>query len=414
MYLNCKIQVFINDVLIKNIVSVDYHNDGNHIGASCDIIMPLNARIEFNNVPGTLAPTLPELKREYSFNTGDYIVINAKYEGYESYGNSGEWVRIFEGFLYDFYETTPIKIHCLDYIYWFNMGIYGANYVVTKKLTKAGNIKKGSIKGGEGKSWSKADGGIEFADLLQDIVDWVNNTIDLWNAENDTDFPFITLIRPKLSFLLVDISFVSMSPAAVLEWLKRELGFNITLIGNQLYANMAKFTLNSFKLSTNINVIESNIQSINLTKKRTKFSRGANSVFLRIKLKAYFEKENGTKDSIEVGDVNGKLIECYFYKVKPGNLVSYQGNMVPENYLNQAQEALVAACQRRYTGQIETYLYPDVNLFDKIIYSDIRYPERDGSYVCTALNIVIGEHGYHRHLKLAPLLNYNLIMQANQ
>ena len=412
MYLSGKIQVFINGTQLDSIVSVEVHNDGNHIGASCDIVLPLNSRIEYNNGPGRLI-----LPTRYLFNTGDHVIIEAKYEGYESFGPYGGWVRVFDGFLYDFYESTPIKIHCLDYIYWFNMGIYGANYVVTKKLTKAGNIQKGSIKGGEGKSWSKADGGIEFADLLQDIVDWVNYTIDLWNDENGTFIPFVTLIRPDLSFHLVDISFVNMSPAAVLEYLKRELGFNISFIGNSLYANVASFTRNTVKLSTDKNVIESNIQSTNLTKHRTQQSTGSNSVFLRIKLKAYFEKEDGTKDSLEVGDPNGKAIEVYFYKVTKGNLIEYpkrSGQMVAENYLKQANEALNQAYQKRYSGGVELYFYPVISLFDKIQYNDIRYTERNGDYVVTAQEISISDKGYHQKLKLADLTNFNIYTQANQ
>ena len=404
MYLIGETQVVINEVTIQSVVSIDMHNDGNHIGSSCELVLPLNTRIAYSGKDQFLMA-----QPQYLFNTGDHIVINAKYDGYESYGDSNGWVQIFEGFLYDFYETTPLKIKCVDFIYWFNIGIYGADLVTTKKLTKAGNITKGSIKGGQGKSFVK----IEFADLLQDIIDWVNYNIDTYNEENGTSFPGVSLIRPEFSFELVNITFSNMSPAAVLEWLKRELGFNITLIGSQLYANVASFYTNTVKLSTDINVIESNLQSTNLTKKHTKQSKGANSVFLRIKLKAYFEKEDGTKDSLEIGDPNGQSREVYFYKVIKGNLVNYQGSMVPENYLNFANEALNKCYQSRYTGMLEMYLYPVCNLFWRVIYNDLRYPERNGDYVVTAINIKIDEHGYHRHLKLAYLTNYNIVETAN-
>ena len=410
MYFNCQIQVTINDTPINTIVSVDVHNDGNHIGASCDIVLPLNARIEHNNDQNSfiINPV------RYLFNTGDHIVINAKYSGYESYGDQGEWVRVFDGFLYDFYESTPLKIKCLDYIYWFNIGIYGSDYVFTKTLTTTGKIKKGSEEGGEGKQFPK----IEFADLLQDLIDWTNKNITSWNSENGTNFPLITLIKPQFSFILENITFTNMSPAAVLEWLKRELGFNISLIGTQLYANVASNTINQVKLDSGINVLESNLQSTNLFKNKQNAykTKGSNSVFLRIKLKVYFENEDGTKDSIEIGDPNGQNRECYFYKVSKGNLTEYpigSGKFIPENYLKFGNEALNQCYQKRYTGEVTTLLYPIINLFDRVTYNDKRYNERNGDYCVTAQQVTLDDKGFHRRLKLSFLTNYNLIVAAN-
>jgi hypothetical protein len=390
MYVNAHIQVIINGATLTSVVSVDMHNDGNHIGASCDLVVPLNARIKQYDESQAIVPS------RVHFNTGDHIVINAKYDGYEKFGDTGEWARIFEGFLYDFSESTPIKIKCIDYIYWFNLGIYGANYVYTKK--SVGH----PAKGGTGKGFDK----IEFADLLQDLIDWTNESIQGANDENGTSIPKITLIKPEFSFQLVNVAFPNMSPAAVLEYLKRELGFNISLTGNQLYANVASFTVNSVNLSTDKNVIHSDLQSTNLTKLKNK---GSNSIFLRIKLKAYFEKEDGTKDSFELGDPNGQLREVFFYKVAKGNQVMKDGQLVYDNYHKLANEALNKAYQNRYTGTVETYLYPVCGLFWKVNYTDVQYPDRNGNYVITSENITINDNGYHRHLKLAYLTDLNMI-----
>ena len=398
MYLNGHIQVIINGKTLDSVISVETHNDGNHIGSYCEIVLPLNSRIE-NNDTIMIAPT------RFLFNTGDHIIVNAKYDGYESLGDNGNWQKVFEGFLYDFYETTPIKIKCFDFIYWFNMGIYGADYVFTKT---AGNNKNTTT----GKHFKE----IEFSDLLQDIVSWVNKTIDANNTENKSVFdasntdktksyvpiPNITLIKPDFSFKLVDITFSNISPAACLEWLKRELGFNITLIDNQLYANIASFTRNQVKLDTSKNVIQSNMQSTNLTNKFKNNSKGANSVFLRIKLTAYFENEDGTKNKVEVGDPNGQLREVFFYKVKKEGVLN--ADKVPQNYIDYANEALIKCYQSRYTGEVETYLYPKINLFDRVTYSDARYVERNGDYVATLIKTTINEHGYHRTIKLASLV----------
>jgi len=395
MYLSGKIQVIINGQTLDSVVSVEVHNDGNHIGSTCEITLPLNCRIR-NSDSKMIAPT------RFLFNTGDHIIINAKYQGYESQGNTGGYQRVFEGFLFDFYESNPVKIKCLDFIYWFNMGIYGANYVFTK-------AKKGQIKGGTGKFFAE----IEFADLLQDLIDWVNDVIANSNDENGTGYPAITLIKPEFTFKLVNIPFTNLSPAAVLEWLKRELGFNISMIGNSLYANVASFTRNHVKLNTQYNVIQSSLQSTNLIKHKTKQSKGANSVFLRIKVKAYFENEDGTKESFEVGDPNGQLREVYFYKVAKGNLVTIGNQTVYENYYKYANEALNKCYQSRYTGEVETYLYPKIDLFDRVTYEDVRYPERNGEYVATMVRTTINEQGYHHHVKLSFITDYNIVQASN-
>jgi len=420
IYLNAHAKVIINDTVVhefghdENIVSVETHNDSNHIGAYCDIVMPQNIRLEYlnnkNDAP-TYADQNPAVdlthandgyitaQSRYFFNTGDHIIVKAKYDGYEKSpgSDSDGYLTIFDGFLYDFYESTPLKIKCLDYIYWFNIGIYGDKIVTAVKNKKA---RKPKILSGKGASYAK----IQFKDLMQDIVDTVNYNIEIWNEENDTNYPLVTLFPDIFDMTLIDIHFISMSPAAILEWFKKELGMAITLIGNQLYVNIASFTNGTVILQTDTNVIASSLQTTNLQHlKSKKKSKGSNSIFLRLKLKAYFIKENGTKDSFEIGDENGQLRECFFYKVAPGKMVPYAGKQVPENYKKLAEEALNKYHQDRYTGTVETLLYPFCNLFWKVRYFDIRYPERNANYVVTMIQYSLGENGFHKKLKLAFL-----------
>jgi hypothetical protein len=125
---------------------------------------------------------------------------------------------------------------------------------------------------------------------------------------------------------------------------------------------------------------------------------------LKIKLVAYFILDNGKKSSITIGDENGELVNNYFYNVKPDTQTTLQGTVqVPNNMLAIAQEALIKAKHGRFTGEIETPLYPHYDLFWKVIYTDRRYEEKDGNYVVTSLKIKIDEHGYHRKAKLAYL-----------
>ena len=83
------------------------------------------------------------------------------------------------------------------------------------------------------------------------------------------------------------------------------------------------------------------------------------------------------------------------------------GVAVPNNMLTLANEALIKAVQGRFKGQVETLLYPNYDLFWKVIYKDRRYEEKNGNYVVTSLKIKISEHGYHRTAKLAWLDDQN-------
>jgi len=391
MFFNAHCKVIINNQTLETVVSVETHNDGNQIGAYCDIVLPLNSRIEYNNDKGQASTSQnqdPQIDysqvnngyltapTRYLFNTGDHIKITAKYDGYEQVNgvDTEGYLPVFEGFIYDFYETTPIKIKCLDYIYWFNMGTYNISHLNTT-----------------------------FKTILSALVDIVNQNITAWNEDNSTTYPLCSLYEPIFDLNFTDISFSQMSPAAVLEWFKKEVGFNITLLGNKLYCNIASNTTGTVILQTDRNVIQSGLQSTNLKNKGLRKSRGSNSVFLRLKLKCNFIRTNGLKDSFEIGDENGQLREIWVYKVKPGANVTYKGKLVPQNYLDMAQDALTKYRQDRYIGEVETYLYPYCELFWKVKYYDVRYPERNGNYVITSMGQSINENGFHRKLKLAFL-----------
>ena len=422
MYVNAHIKVLINDTLVYSIVSCDMENDSHNVGASCDIVMPLNARIQFNGQDIKGEPTantenihkgyLTEPTRYY-FNTGDHIQVYAKYEGYESDLNSisvplkdmkpeDKYQLLFDGFLYDFYLSTPIKIKCLDYIYFFNLGTFGDSKLDIIPMTAKG--KQLLKKERKGIGYSKTS--ILFSALINDLLYWVNATIHTVNDEDGTSWPDVVLLPKMFDMPLVNISFVDMSPAAVLEYFKREIGLCITLMGNKLYINVASNTTKEVKLDTGINVLKSGIQTNVLTNGGKKNSRGAHSLFLKIKLVAYFILQTGKKASITVGDENGELVNNYFYNVKPDTATTpVAGVNVPNNMLALANEALVKAKQGRFTGEVETPLYPYYDLFWEVIYKDRRYPEKDGNYVVTSVKVKISEHGYHRTAKLAWLDN---------
>lgn len=360
MFFNCKISVVIGDKELKTVVSVNTKNDSDHIGAECDVVVPLNCRIQYVN---GRRDYLTEYTKNL-FSVGDQITIKAQYEGFDM-------VEVFNGFIFDFIEGTPITIKCTDYLYYLNKGIFGSQRLLLKKNKKS-TISTPSV----GASFKS----ITLQSLCQKLLDFANDTID--HEASNTEH--LELILPMPDVELVNITFAMMSPAAILEWLKKEMGINISLQGNKLYVNVASNTSNTVYYRTDRNVLSSDLQK-------------PPAIYKSFKVKAWFIREDGTKDSFEIGDSNGTLKEVFFYKVKRDQSL----------YQKLATEALNKVKQQKYSGSIETLLYPDCNLFDKANYIDIRYPDRSANYVITGEEINIDENGYHRKLRLSYLSELN-------
>ena len=120
-------------------------------------------------------------------------------------------------------------------------------------------------------------------------------------------------------------------------------------------------------------------------------------------------KENGTKDSFEVGGDDGHLKEAWFYKVVPDKkTVTYidkdkKSVSVPQNYWDLANEKLLRFKQVKFAGTIKKYLYPVCDLFWRVDFKDVRYPDRSAIYVITGYDFEINENGCEDILKVAFL-----------
>lgn len=322
------LSVTISDKQLQTVVKVDVKGDSKKIGSECDIRVPINCRIQYTDGKHDYLTAYPQVL----FKVGDVVTITAQYTGYPT-------IQVFNGYVYNFVEGDEVVIRCTDYIYLL--------YQTTVNLSYAS---------------------ITIKDLVTTVLKGTG----------------ITLLLPTIELTLVNISFRLMSPGAILEWLKKELGINISLTGKTLYMNLASNTLSSVIFNTSRNVLKSDLQT-------------PDAIFQTFKVKAWFIRENGTKDSLEVGDTNGQLHEVFFYKV-PVDMALY-------NQL--ATEALNKVKQQKYGGMIETLLYPDCGLYWQANYTDVRYPDRSGSYTITEMNFEIGEKGFHRKIKMAYLSGLN-------
>lgn len=377
MYFNAQLTVVIDDKLLSTIVKVSTSNDAAKVGGSCDIVVPLNSYIQYEN-PDDLTTYLTAIRVD-TFAQGVPVTVIASYVGYDP-------ITIFRGYVYDFVLGMPTTIRCLDYIYFFNLGIFGDKRVSTSN--KAGTKITHT---GTGVHYAT----VQFKDLLNQLITFVNETIE----NSTTGAKAVTLILPIFDMTLTNLTFISMSPAAILEWFKTELGLNITFYENQLYVNLASNTTGEIILNTGRNVIKSALQTT--LQKSVKSNNGTSgkvnslpSAFQRIRMKCWFIREDGTRDSLEVGDQNGVQEEHFFYKVVRN----------ATNYETLAQNALLKAQQHHYRGTLELLLYPQCDLFWRVVYTDLRYPEKNGTYVILGVFFELDEKGFKRKIKVAWLV----------
>jgi len=373
MYFNCHIQIIITSATtgdekeLTNIMKVAIKNDAQHIGSTCDIDVPLNCRIKYKDQQGYYNYLTAKIIT--SFQSGDIIKIYAWYDGYNK-------LEIFSGFVVDFIEGNPTTIKCMDYIYTLNLGIFGSKMVGVKK-NKTSN-KKGFS------AWGASYPSIKLKDLLQHLIDFTNDQIDI----SQSSAAHLTLANDIFDMTLSNLTFATMSPAAILEWLKKEMGFNISLQGNQLYCNIASAltteTVNVVKFASDRNIHACGLQ---------KNAKTNSTLFQNYKLRAWFENEDGTKNWIDVGSENGLHREVFYYRI-PNNQALR---------LKMANAALDKCKINHYTGSLGAYLYPICDLYWKVIYTDIRYPERSGNYTITGIDTDIDHGGYRRTIKMAYL-----------
>ena len=369
MFKNSHISVYINGIPIKYISELHYKNDSEHIGASCDIIVPLMALTLYNQ---TSKNQLTQANITNS-QTGFSIIVKGKYDENASDSTADEqgFITIFDGYIYDIIQGTPSKIMCKDASYLMNIKPLNNDGAVPTTLKK----------------------------ILQNlIIPEANKHL------NAGDVP-LSLITPIVDMPLENFTIKEMTGLAILSHIKHETGINISIVGRALYANVASNTTNTVNLSTDKDIIEASLQPINTT-------------FLNLKIKAWFVKKDSTKDSFELGQATDSQIrEIYLYFVTPGadimiNTLEGQ-KLVPKNYYTLAQNALLKYKQRRYSGSIKIKLYPVCDVFWRVVYTDVRYPEINGVYVITSQNIDLTEKsGWVRTLKMAYLAN--TVTQANE
>ena len=382
MFLDCEIQVLINGQLLQGINEYSIENDGQHLGSHCDIILPLAYINDYNqNKTGNLSLSKAGIVQSQ---TGYHIQVKAKYTGYEnlvdsSLVDSNGFTTRFDGYIYDLYEGTPATLKCMDSAYLFHLQ--------TIDIGVPTETNPESFTG-------------TLYDLVVDILDIINSPA---NLNNGADTP-ITIMNESdfIELDLQDITFFQMTPAAILMHLKKELGLNISIIGRQLYVGVASNQLKTVNVNSSVNVKSkdgntgANLQNIN-------------NVLLSMKLRCWYLNKDSTKAYFEIGtDSGAPMHECFVYNIPAStelmNINTLEGiKSIPVNYYNIAMEAKLHFLQVRYNGTIDLYLYPTIGLYWRLVYTDVRYPDRNAVYVILKIKETGNLEGFKQTATVAYL-----------
>lgn len=332
MYVNAHIRVTIANKILETLSEVFISNDKNRIGSTCVITVPLNSRIKIQD-QYVIEPSLNLFKK------GDTVKVEAWYDDYET-------LTEFEGYVYDYYEGTPLQIRCLDEM--FNL-----------RFPKNGNITYSS-----GKNVVKAS--TVFTKILKGTG--------------------VALMSGNCDFDVQNLRFTDASPEACLEYFRKELHISMSLFGKELYINYARNIRNTVKLDSSINVIEANLQK-------------PETAFQNVQLNVWGVDDKGRRVKYQAGTPGGEVSE-----MNVSILSSKNKNGVDTNtHKKIIDSSLDNAKMNKYSGKFVTMLYPKIDLFDLIDYNDVRYPERTDKYISQSVETTINKNGYLRTVTVAHI-----------
>lgn len=252
-------------------------------------------------------------------------------------GYNGKYNTEFEGYVHRINEGTPCVVECEGYVFELN------NYLQPKHFVKA-----------------------DFKDILRYIIAGTN-----------------IVLAPEMANVTYTIdNFIIQNDVARvrLEKMIRENKLNIFMRGNVLYAGLSyQFFFNTGKYKIGWNTIKDNelkLHTVDDTVQQTILYGGGR------------KKAEQVKVSVGSNTTNIKRIRVA--DVTDTRLLNHIGELA------QAQ-----ASYNGYEGKISALGVPVIQAGDKAVIDDPRYPERSGSYLVEAVELVYNTRGFRRYPSIA-------------
>jgi hypothetical protein len=318
------------NTVLTQVHSIDYKNNIDTIGATCEIQCPL-----YVFVPMTEDSTkkIPQPIRNV-FKQGDKISV---FYGY----NNQETINIFNGYIYMFKDGQPSTMICEDERF---------------------NLRKGILN----KIWNSS---VNLSDIVKYIVSGTslitNNTL---GVSGDIKYD--------------SFSIKNLSPLTALEDIKNKLGIIISIVQNQIIITFASIGLkehyafssdkNCF-YGTDIQQQEGIWQQFTI-KVNTVNEEGKKEVFY---ISNNVNKGQTTYETSNVVKGEGQMKQIYTMRVSKS-----QSEILAKNAMLKYQLG-------EYTGKIVGLIYPNTEILGLLDYTDITFPNRNGVYFIKSKNVTI-------------------------
>lgn len=333
-------EVFIEGKSIGRFASVDITEERDSLSGRCTMTLPVYAIGFRQGLPP--AQRIRAALEGINIKPGARIDIDGWFYNNAQLGQQFERLRIFSGFIRQVIGGFPSKIVCEDYSFILRFGTINRDWVSRTKL--------------------------------KDMVDYLcpisNKAFEDYRKaqgfDNPADFPalsFDSSDSADVEFALQ--TFKLISPFEALSKLMNMF----TLYGTVNTQGKVYFGIgvrDKFKrtvtLATNTNVIGRDIVP-------------TDGLFENYKVVVNALMADGTKYTYEYGDSQG---EAHRYFV-PANTVSLTEQT--------AKNIMARLKGTRNKGTIKTVLYPQVNMFDFVEYTDTMLPELTGNYYVIGRNL---------------------------
>lgn len=333
-YFICENEIFVEGKSIGGFVSFESKENRNTIASTATIKLPLYM-IGLKNIMGKNFTNNERINIEYyKIKVGAYIEVYAKYRDNNVLGHKFKKLNVFRGFIKQIVGGFPTTLICEDMSFVLRFG------KINKSFSKMTPLK----------------------DMLSYILPIANSTFALYREKNNLSYNIPKIVTDESK--TADIEFTlnnykNISPYDALSKVMN-LYYMYCNVNNEgkLYVGIGikDITRKNIILNTKYNVIDRNLKIVN-------------GYFESFKVIVNGRDSEGKPLQVELGDSDGITERIHYspLNTKAGLL----------NIANAAMERLKGNINK---GSITTLLYPEINLFDYIEYTDTLIPELSSNY----------------------------------
>lgn len=329
-------EVIIEGVSVGHFQSIETTNERDSLQSQCTILLPIYTIGMSANL--TPSERIRSVLADALIKPGAKIDVYVWYYDRPEFEQSFQRVHEFSGYIREVQGGFPSKLICEDHSFVLRFGTIG-------------------------RDWSSRTA---LADMINYILPIANEAFEQYRRNNGflewDNFPHLYFEQSESAEVEFALQvFKNISPFdALTKLLKMFALYGMVNKQGGVYfgIGIADREKRTVLLATNTNVIERDIVP-------------QNGLFENYKVVVTGLMSNGTKYTKELGDSEAQA-ERYFCPIN-----------TPEGIDQFANSVMMRLKGNRNKGTIKTVLYPNIDLFDFINYTDTLFPELGGNYYVT-------------------------------